>query len=72
MSEMPRTDMQWEGPLEWFRDLTALDRSYFSVSTSDRDPSTVDEIAEGVDRGRSTAYRAIQRSSRPASSGRDR
>ena len=38
-----------------------LDKEVFRVLTASADPLTVDEIAEHVDRERSTAYRSVQR-----------
>ena len=61
MSEYLRRDMQCEGLLECFHGLKDLDRDVFMVLTERSEPLTVDEIAEAVDRERSTAYRSIQR-----------
>jgi len=61
MSEMLRRDMQCEGLLECFHDLKAIDRDIFQVLQETEEPLTVDEIADQVDRERSTAYRAVQR-----------
>ncbi|WP_459876745.1 helix-turn-helix domain-containing protein [Halorubrum gandharaense] len=61
MSEMLREDMECEGLLECFHGLTELDKECFSVLVESEEPLTVDEIAEAVDRERSTAYRSIQR-----------
>ena len=54
-------DMQCEDLLQCFHGLKALDREVFSVLVEAEDPLTVDEIAEAVDRERSTAYRSVQR-----------
>ncbi|WP_254538457.1 helix-turn-helix domain-containing protein [Halomarina litorea] len=61
MNEMLRKDMECEGLLECFHDLKALDREIFQLLSERQDPLTVDEIAEQVDRERTTAYRGIQR-----------
>ncbi|MFD1513386.1 helix-turn-helix domain-containing protein [Halomarina rubra] len=61
MSEMLREDMECEGLLECFHGLKDLDRTVFSVLVETAEPLTVDEVAEQVDRERTTAYRSIQR-----------
>ena len=61
MSEYLSRDMQCEGLLECMHGLKTLDKEVFKVLTSAEDPLTVDEIADRVDRERSTAYRAVQR-----------
>ncbi|MFD1514333.1 helix-turn-helix domain-containing protein [Halomarina rubra] len=61
MSEYLHQDMQCEGLLECFHGLKELDRSVFGVLVSADEPLTVDEVAERVDRERTTAYRSIQR-----------
>jgi len=61
MSEMLRQDMECEGLLECFHDLKELDREIFQLLCAGSEPLTVDEIAERVDRERSTAYRSVQR-----------
>ncbi|MFC7028363.1 helix-turn-helix domain-containing protein [Halomicroarcula sp. GCM10025324] len=61
LSEYLQQDMECEGLLECFHGLKALDRQIFAVLASASEPLTVDEIAEEVDRERSTAYRAVQR-----------
>lgn len=61
MSEMLRQDMACEGLLECFHGLKALDKECFRVLVDSEEPLTIDEIAERVERERSTAYRAIQR-----------
>jgi len=54
-------DMECEGLLECFHGLKDLDRECFLALVDSEDPLTVDEVAERVNRERSTAYRAIQR-----------
>jgi predicted transcriptional regulator len=61
MSAMLRSDMQCEGLLACFHDLTGLDEEIFRVLHEHQRPLTVDEIADAVERERSTAYRAVQR-----------
>lgn len=61
MSEMLRQDMQCEGLLECFHGLKQLDKRCFQILVETDSPQTVDDIAEQVDRERSTVYRSIQR-----------
>ena len=61
MAEQLRRDMECEGLLECFHGLKELDKECFRALVDAEEPSTVDEIAEAVDRERSTAYRAVQR-----------
>ncbi len=61
MSEQLQQDMTCEGLLECFHGLTQLDKEIFQTLVSAEDSLTVDEIAEVVDRERSTAYRGVQR-----------
>jgi predicted transcriptional regulator len=61
MSEQLQQDMQCEGLLDCFHGLKQLDREVFQTLVNGDEPLTVDEIAESVDRERSTAYRAVQR-----------
>lgn len=61
MSEYLSQDMQCEGLLECMHGLKELDKEVFKVLTTASDPLTVDEIADSVDRERSTAYRSVQR-----------
>ena len=61
MSEMLRKDMECEGLLECFHGLKALDKEIVQLLNEQQGPLTVDEIAEQVDRERTTAYRGIQR-----------
>ena len=61
MSEYLRQDMQCEGLLECIHGLKSLDKEIFGVLTEQDEPLTVDEIADEVDRERSTAYRSVQR-----------
>ncbi|WP_408960347.1 helix-turn-helix domain-containing protein [Natrinema sp. 74] len=61
MSEQLQQDMQCEGLLECFHGLKQLDKECFQALVDAEEPMTVDEIAETVDRERSTAYRSVQR-----------
>ena len=61
MAEQLRQDMECEGLLECFHGLKDLDRECFQSLVEAEEPLTVDEIADDVDRERSTAYRAVQR-----------
>ena len=61
MSEMLREDMECEGLLECFHGLKELDKECFGVLVESKESLTVDDIANAVDRERSTAYRSIQR-----------
>ena len=61
MSEQLQRDMQCEGLLECFHGLKQLDRDVFQALIDTGESLTVDEIADAVDRERSTAYRAVQR-----------
>jgi predicted transcriptional regulator len=61
MQEMLRSDMRCEGLLECFHGLTELDRAVFETLVESGDALTVDDIADRVDRERSTAYRSVQR-----------
>lgn len=61
MSENLRQDMACEGLLECIHGLKDLDREIFRVIAASDSTLTVDEIADAVDRERSTAYRSIQR-----------
>jgi predicted transcriptional regulator len=61
MNEMLRRDMQCEGLLECFHDLKELDKQIFQHLCAQGEALTIDEIADQVDRERSTAYRSVQR-----------
>ena len=61
MSDYLRQDMECEGLMECFHGLKGLDREVFAVVAAADEPLTVDEIADAVDRERSTAYRSVQR-----------
>jgi predicted transcriptional regulator len=61
MSEQLQRDMECEGLLECFHGLKQLDKDCYQALVSADEALTIDEIAERVDRERSTAYRAVQR-----------
>ncbi|MFB6081456.1 MAG: helix-turn-helix domain-containing protein [Halanaeroarchaeum sp.] len=61
MSEYLSQDMQCEGLLECMHGLKELDKEVFTTLTGAEEALTVDEIADRVDRERSTAYRSVQR-----------
>ncbi|UPM45132.1 helix-turn-helix domain-containing protein [Halocatena salina] len=61
MSEMLQQDMECEGLLECFHDLKEIDRNVFRHLNDTNEPLTVDDIADEIDRERSTAYRSVQR-----------
>ena len=54
-------DLECEGLLECLYELNELDRECFVVLSDADERLTIDEIAERVDRERSTAYRSVQR-----------
>ncbi|MFA9425086.1 helix-turn-helix domain-containing protein [Natronorubrum sp. A-ect3] len=61
MTEQLQQDMACEGLLECIHGLKQLDKECFQVMVENDEPLTIDEVAEQVDRERSTAYRSIQR-----------
>jgi predicted transcriptional regulator len=61
MSEYLKTDMECEGLLECMHGLKNLDKETFTLLAESPEPLIVDEIADRIDRERSTAYRSIQR-----------
>jgi len=61
ISEQLQRDMACEGLLECFHGLKRLDRRIFRELVHAEAPLTIDEVADEVDRERSTAYRAVQR-----------
>jgi predicted transcriptional regulator len=61
IGEMLQQDMVCEGLLECFHGLKDLDREVFGALVEADEPMTVDEVAEAVDRERSTAYRSVRR-----------
>lgn len=61
MADYLRQDMECEGLLECIHGLKELDREVYLTLINADGGLTVDEIADKVDRERSTAYRSIQR-----------
>jgi predicted transcriptional regulator len=61
MHEYMQQDLECEGLLECLHGLKTLDAECFRVLNGADDAMTVDEIADRVDRERSTAYRSVQR-----------
>ena len=61
LSEYLQKDMECEGLLECIHGLKDLDRECFGVLVESDESLTIDEVAERVERERSTAYRSIQR-----------
>jgi len=61
MAEQLKQDMACEGLLECIHGLKQLDRECYRVLVESAEPLTIDEVADRVDRERSTAYRSIQR-----------
>ncbi|MDG5776533.1 helix-turn-helix domain-containing protein [Haloarculaceae archaeon H-GB2-1] len=61
MSEYLQQDMECEGLLECVHGLKELDKDVFGVLAETGEPLTVDEIADAVEKERSTAYRSVQR-----------
>ena len=61
MAEYLQKDLECEGLLECIHGLKELDRQCFQVLVESAEPLTIDEVADRVDRERSTAYRSIQR-----------
>ncbi|SDM54442.1 Predicted transcriptional regulator [Halogranum gelatinilyticum] len=61
MNELIQQDMECEGLLECMHGLKELDKKCFRALTASAEPLTVDEVADRVERERSTAYRSIQR-----------
>ena len=58
---MLQTEMDCDGLLECFHGLKALDCHCFNLLVEADSPLTVDDLAESVDRERSTVYRSVQR-----------
>ncbi|MBX0323040.1 MarR family transcriptional regulator [Halomicroarcula sp. F13] len=54
-------DVECDFLLDCFHGLTDLDRQCFATLVETDGPLTVDELAERVERDRTTAYRSVQR-----------
>jgi predicted transcriptional regulator len=61
MTEHLEREMTCEGLMECLHGSPSLDRRTYRVVAESDEPLTVDEVAEGIDRERSTAYRSIVR-----------
>ncbi|SIR76646.1 Predicted transcriptional regulator [Natronorubrum thiooxidans] len=61
MTEQLQQEMVCEGLLECLHGHTQLDTACYRVLVESDEPLTIDEVADRVDRERSTAYRSIQR-----------
>lgn len=61
MAEQLQQDIQCEGLLECIHGLKQLDKECFRALVESEQPLTIDEVAQRVERERSTAYRSIQR-----------
>ncbi|MFA9425087.1 helix-turn-helix domain-containing protein [Natronorubrum sp. A-ect3] len=61
MAEQLQQEMVCEGLLECIHGLKQLDKECYRVLVESDEPLTIDDVAERVDRERSTAYRSIQR-----------
>lgn len=61
LADQLQRDLECEELLECIHGLKALDRECFHVLVGADEPLTIDEVASGVDRERSTAYRSVQR-----------
>ncbi|MDY6775740.1 MAG: helix-turn-helix domain-containing protein [Halobacteria archaeon] len=61
VSELLQKEMECEGLLECVHGLKDLDKDCFMSLVESEDPLTIDEIADRIDRERSTAYRSVQR-----------
>ncbi len=61
VAEQPNHSLRCEGLLECFFGVNELDREVYELLTSERHPCTAEQVADGVDRDRSTAYRSLRR-----------
>jgi len=61
ITEYLRQDLECESLLDCVHGLKDLDRECFRVVAESDEPLTVDDLADAVDRERSTAYRSVQR-----------
>lgn len=61
MTESLRRDLECESLLDCVHGLKDLDQACFQVVVTNGEPMTVDQIADAVDRERSTTYRSVQR-----------
>jgi predicted transcriptional regulator len=61
VAEELRRDLDCEDLLECVHGLTDLDRACFEALASADAPETIDDVADAVDRERSTVYRSVHR-----------
>lgn len=61
MTELLRQEMACESLLDCFHGLSELDRRVFRLLVAADGPLTVDEVADEIDRERTTAYRSVRR-----------
>ncbi|WP_265109887.1 helix-turn-helix domain-containing protein [Halosolutus halophilus] len=61
MAEQLQQEMVCEGLLECIHGLKRLDTECYRTVVESEEPLTIDEVAERVDRERSTAYRSVRR-----------
>jgi predicted transcriptional regulator len=61
MAEMLGRDLECESLLDCFHGLNDLDRQVFQLLVEASEPLTVDELADAIDRERTTAYRSLKR-----------
>ncbi|QFU83154.1 helix-turn-helix domain-containing protein [Natronorubrum aibiense] len=61
MAKQLQQEMVCEGLLECLHGHTQLDTACYRVLVESDEPLTIDDVAERVDRERSTTYRSIQR-----------
>jgi predicted transcriptional regulator len=61
MTELLQQEMACENLLDCFHGLSELDRQVFRLLVDADEPLTVDEVADAVDRERTTAYRSVKR-----------
>lgn len=61
MTELLQQEMACESLLDCFHGLSELDKEVFRLLVEADGPMTVDEIAEQIERERTTAYRSVNR-----------
>lgn len=61
ISEFLKGEIQCEGLLQCINDLKKLDREIYFLLLEEEKQLSIDEIAEKIDRERSTAYRSVKR-----------
>ena len=61
MAELLERDLACESLLDCVHGLNDLDRRAFRLLVDADEPLTVDELAEAIDRERTTAYRSLRR-----------